>query len=115
MFTCLIDNYNYTVSLLIDGIANSSKLHRIESQPILEDDKGFVYTLTEATPTDNGTVFSCIATGDGAELRTSNLTISVECEWNRERGSGCGQGYRGVISIGLLVHVDTLLVLNCTQ
>ena len=88
MFTCLIDNYNYTVSLLIGGITNSSKLHRIESQPILEDVKGFVYTLTEATPTDNGTVFSCIATGDGAELRTSNLTISGECEERKWVWSG---------------------------
>ena len=81
MFTCLIDNYNYTVSLLIDNTTNSTKLDRIRSQVIVEDLHGFVYMLNETTPTDNGTVFSCIATGKGAELRTSNVTISVECEW----------------------------------
>ena len=87
MFTCLIDNYNYTVSLLIDNTTNSTKLDRIRSQVIVH---GFVYTLNETTPTDNGTVFSCIATGKGAELSTSNVTISVECEWAWSGLQGCG-------------------------
>ena len=74
--------FNATISLVIDGIYNNTKLDRIVSRSVpLEN--AVEYTFQYTTAYDNGTTFMCHAETPNKKNNQSHseiLTIQIQCK-----------------------------------